>query len=83
VTVGSGARFRQVNYEGLSLASGDVLDLDTREGAAFLNNSHRTTGAGSDLVSDLELSPGENTIAGTGTPGSGARVVVRYRPAFW
>lgn len=82
VTVGAGSRFRQVTY-GFTLASGDVLDLDTREGAAFLNSTYRTTSAGSDLVSDLELLPGLNTLAGTGTPGSGAKVVCRFRPAYW
>ena len=83
VAVQSASGTKVVLYNDLSLGASDSMLIETREGAGFLNGSYRPTTAGSDMVSSLELPPGVNSIVGQGTPGSGARVTVWFRPAYW
>lgn len=72
-----------VLFSDLSLGISDILTLKTRDGVGLLNGTYRPASAGSDMIADLELPPGTNSVAGLGTPGSGAQVVVRFRPAYF
>lgn len=70
---------------GFNLADGDVMVIDTAEGACFLNGEFRSPAVGSSLVQDMELPPGRSTLqvtgdaGGTGSPGGS----VQFKPAYW
>ena len=71
----------------LSLADGESLVIDTRDGGAgFLNGGYRSPASGSGLTSDLVIRPGLNSVqalgvASAGSPGSS--ISVTFRPAYW
>lgn len=73
---------RMVQYN-LSLGADDFLTIDTKEGA-FLNGEYRPSTGGSDIVGDLGLAPGSNTVQALGTPSAGSPYIsVTFRPAYW
>jgi len=78
VTSGAQVRF------GFALAAGDVLVVDTAQGAAFLNGEFRSPLTASSLFDELRVPVGASTFQSLGDPtGSGASVSVAFRPAFW
>jgi hypothetical protein len=73
----------QMRY-GFSLSAGDVLVIDTAQGAMFLNGEFRSPTTGSSLFGEMRVPVGASTYQSLGDPtGSGASVSVAFRPAFW
>lgn len=78
--VGTGA---QIRY-GSPLVAGDVLVVDTAQGAMFLNGEFRSPMTSGSLFNELRVPVGASTWQSLGDPtGSGAQVSVAFRPAFW
>jgi hypothetical protein len=74
---------RQVTWP-VALALGEYLTVDTDDGNAYLVGSPRAPKAGSDLIGDLALQPGDNTIQYLGDPGStGASITAVFRDTYW
>lgn len=74
---------RQVTYQ-LNLGLGEYLTVDTDDGNGYLIGSPRAPRFGSDLVGDLALQPGDNTVQYLGDPGSsGASISIVFRDTYW
>lgn len=74
---------KQVTY-GFDLVAGDVLTVDSRAGAAFLNGVYRAPLPGSARVGELVLPVGVSTVQAMGTAPSGTpSVSASYRPTYW
>lgn len=84
VIVNAGSDLQQLMTFPLALGATDVLTIDTKKGAGFLNGGYRAPDAGVSLAKDLELAPGDNTVAALGAPGVGSpSITVGFRPASW
>lgn len=74
---------RLISY-GFNLATDEFLTIDTRTGQSTIGGSFRLPLPDSDVVDDLRLRPGLNTIQVLGAPGVGTpAVTVTFRSASW
>jgi hypothetical protein len=74
---------RQINF-GFNLGPDEFLTIDTKTGQATIGGSFRLPLPDSDVVDDMRLRPGANTIQVLGAPGTGTpAVTVTFRSASW